>query len=676
MSGQWHPDPEELAEYREGLAGGRRSSRRLTAHVADCARCASVSDQLAAVSSALASAPAPPLPDAVERRIAATLAAETAGRQASPEMTGSPADGARAHGGAPGPRRHPHRAGSGRRTPWLRPAVLLSAAAACLLLFGLVYVLGYTGMSSSSSSPEASGASSAIPSGAAGPAPAAGGALTPGRESAAGPRSAPFAVIESGTSYQKSTLAAQVRAQLAAGTAGAASSPSATQPFKEAGGTAATAAPSAELIACALHLTGNVVPSLVDRASYEGQPAYVIAVPGHAWVVGLNCTAADPALIASADLLPAARRVHTVVAEPVGWLRRLVRVRGGYDRRRRGHGARERRHGPVRMEKKSARPDESIPDPEHRGRDRRARMRPPVRHLRWEEMNRRPLRSAIAAALAVAAAAAFTACSAAPAPATSYYLALGDSLSLGVQPNAAGASVPTSEGYPDLVYARLRDSHPALRLVQLGCPEETTKTMMHGGICRYPAGSQLAAAVAFLRAHRGHVLLVTMDIGANDPEACGNQPSLSKLASCIGKTPEAAANLATILASLRAAAGPGVRIVGMSYYLPALAEWRNGTLGQAVARVSARLAAAYNGLLGRAYAQAGIGVADVFGAFDTANFGDPVTVPGIGSLPRNVALICQWTWACAPPPRGPNQHANPAGYRVIAGTVLKTANLG
>ena len=291
-------------------------------------------------------------------------------------------------------------------------------------------------------------------------------------------------------------------------------------------------------------------------------------------------------------------------------------------------------------------------------------------------MSRPLLRTAIAAAVAIAAAATFTACSAPakPGPAT-YYLALGDSLSQGVQPNAAGASVETAQGYPDLVYNRLRRDHPALKLSQLGCPSETTKTMMHGGICRYHGGSQLAAAVAFLRAHRGHVLLVTIDIGANDPESCGSQPSLGTLVSCIGQTPEAAANLSTILATLRAAAGQDVRIVGVSYYLPVLAEWRKGMLGQVVARASEGLAAAYNSLLNNAYAKADIGVADVFGAFDTTDFGDQVTLPGIGSVPRNVAMICQLTWECAPPPRGPNQHANPAGYQVIANAVLKAANL-
>src|SRR5580693_1221945 len=113
-------------------------------------------------------------------------------------------------------------------------------------------------------------------------------------------------------------------------------------------------------------------------------------------------------------------------------------------------------------------------------------------------------------ALAVAVAAAVTACSgpatshhvAAPA---SYYLALGDSLSQGVQPDASGASVETNEGYPDQLYAMLHRTRPSLRLVRLGCPGETTVTMLHGGICRYRGGSQQAAAEAFLRAHRGHV---------------------------------------------------------------------------------------------------------------------------------------------------------------------------
>jgi hypothetical protein len=198
---------------------------------------------------------------------------------------------------------------------------------------------------------------------------------------------------------------------------------------------------------------------------------------------------------------------------------------------------------------------------------------------------------------------------------------------------------------------------------------------MHGGLCHYQGGSQLAAADAFLRSHRGHVLLVTIDIGANDPESCGSQPSLTQLTSCLGEISGAAAHVSAILASVRAAAGTGIPIIGMSYYLPALAEWRKGELGQVIARVGEKLTVGYNDLLDRAYAQAGDPVANVAGAFDTTDFGDPTTVPGLGSLPRNVALVCEWTWECAPAPRGPNQHANAAGYQVIANAILKVARL-
>lgn len=71
------------------------------------------------------------------------------------------------------------------------------------------------------------------------------------------------------------------------------------------------------------------------------------------------------------------------------------------------------------------------------------------------------------------------------------------------------------------------------RLVKLGCSGETSYTMIRGGICRYPAGSQLAQAKHFLRTHRRHVSLVTIDIGANDPNSCFLGNPLSKVASCM-----------------------------------------------------------------------------------------------------------------------------------------------
>jgi lysophospholipase L1-like esterase len=148
-------------------------------------------------------------------------------------------------------------------------------------------------------------------------------------------------------------------------------------------------------------------------------------------------------------------------------------------------------------------------------------------------------------------------------PRISYYLSLGDSLSQGVQPDPAGASLPTQQGYPNQLYAALRAGHPGLRLVKLGCSGETTHTMIHGGICSYPAGSQLAEATRFLRAHRGQVSLITIDIGANDPDSCITRPSIGAVASCVTKSfPETVANLTKIMSTIRAAAGRQVRVIG------------------------------------------------------------------------------------------------------------------
>jgi lysophospholipase L1-like esterase len=255
-----------------------------------------------------------------------------------------------------------------------------------------------------------------------------------------------------------------------------------------------------------------------------------------------------------------------------------------------------------------------------------------------------------------------------PSRPASYYVSLGDSLSQGVQPDSAGASVPTRQGYANLLYGDLRRGNPGLRLVKLGCQGETTHTMIDGGICHYPAGSQLAQAEQFLRAHRGHVGLVTMDIGANDPNNCiiGNVP-LSKITACMGTSiNETLSDLRTIMSGLRSAAGPDVKILAMSYYVPELAGWFDGMAGKEIAVLTERLVASYNRLLDGIYHRYGAQVANVFGAFHSSDFGDKVRLGRLGLLPRNVATVCEWTWACAQSPRGPNEHANDTGYGVIA----------
>jgi lysophospholipase L1-like esterase len=280
------------------------------------------------------------------------------------------------------------------------------------------------------------------------------------------------------------------------------------------------------------------------------------------------------------------------------------------------------------------------------------------------------LASAAAAALLVMAGAP-TALARPHAPAqapTEYYLALGDSLSIGIQPGPDGVEHPTDQGYADDLYTKLQQQDAAdgrnLQLVKLGCSGETSTTMVGGGICTYPgATSQLDAATQFLAAHRGQVKLVTVDIGANDVDACISATGADPNCVQAGLT-ALTANLSTITTRI-AQADPGTRVVGMNYYDPFLAQWLTGAPGQQLATLSLGLVHTLNQTLQDGYNAAGDPVADTARAFGIDNT-SPTSLPGAGQVPRDVATTCDLTWMCAPAPTGPNIHANPAGYATIA----------
>ncbi len=264
---------------------------------------------------------------------------------------------------------------------------------------------------------------------------------------------------------------------------------------------------------------------------------------------------------------------------------------------------------------------------------------------------------------------------------TYYYVSLGTSLSVGVQPNGSGLPVPTDDGYADQLFDSIRPAFNTaetqvreLKLIRLGCPGETLDDFVNGGSCVYLAGSQLAAAVDFLTDNAGKVHLVTIDIGGNDfrngygdcldtvdPIGCADTLSV-----------QIAADLTPVLAALRAAAGPGTTIIGMNYYNPYLSSWLEPDPGMALAAQSMEAVANVTGYLDTTYDAAGIPLADVAFAFqsnDETLVSSPLPPPyDQGMLPLNVVNICLFTYQCDTD-TGPDIHANTAGYSLIAETI-------
>lgn len=304
MSGDWPPEDEfpedEFPEEADQLD-------------------AETEARLSVVTAYLASVPAPVLPEAVAARISAALAAEAAARAGDggqsevPAPVGSaapgtaePADDARTLPPAPARarvRRH-RRGGGGRRALRSRPLVVVGSVVVCLILAGLGYGLSHDSGSPAASSSLSIASGSAGKSNAAGApeAPAGSGSSAAGASGAAG---VSFVVTASGTGYHAATLAAQARARLAASSPGSVrvpgpSSAPAAGPGSLTAGPAST--PAAALRGCVARLTGGLAPRLVDRATYQGKPAYIIVGSTKVWVVGLNCTAGNEELIASVPL--------------------------------------------------------------------------------------------------------------------------------------------------------------------------------------------------------------------------------------------------------------------------------------------------------------------------------------------------------------------------------------
>jgi lysophospholipase L1-like esterase len=246
---------------------------------------------------------------------------------------------------------------------------------------------------------------------------------------------------------------------------------------------------------------------------------------------------------------------------------------------------------------------------------------------------------------------------AAPSP-QSYYLALGDSIAYGFQPAKAKAGLPPSgfnTGYVDVFAARLRTVAPKIRVVNYSCPGESTKTFIHGGCSGRRdvkglhdafKGTQLDAALAFLRAHPGQVSPITLILFGNDLfglfDACKGNFTCAQ-----ARAPRAfaqfASRLTSILEQLRAAS-PKAQII-------VTGGWN---FDVAHLRLTDPLFRSLNSAIGRVAARTKPHFADTFPVFNPP-----------GSLAREKARICALTFSCS---EG-DPHPTDAGYRAIAAAV-------
>ncbi len=272
---------------------------------------------------------------------------------------------------------------------------------------------------------------------------------------------------------------------------------------------------------------------------------------------------------------------------------------------------------------------------------------------------RRPLIAVVVSVIVLASSAGPA--SAAPKfnPPKSYYLALGDSITYGYQHSKVVPGFTPKDfdtGYVDVFAARLRSIQPTIRVVNYGCPGESSTTFIGGGcpaaLTGFPlhdpfSGPQLDGALAFLRAHPGEVSPITITLWANDVrelfEACGSDLSCvqSRAPAAIDRL---ASNLDSILRRLRAVA-PSTEIVVTGAWDPfvggfAVADPLFTALNAAMADVTARNAVRF---------------ADVFPMFNPQ-----------GDEAAETAAICTLLLICT---EG-DVHPSDAGYRVLGDAVF------
>lgn len=264
-------------------------------------------------------------------------------------------------------------------------------------------------------------------------------------------------------------------------------------------------------------------------------------------------------------------------------------------------------------------------------------------------------------------------------PAAQYFLSMGDSYAVGYQDSLRHT---THNGPADQLLPLARKRGYRFKLVNLGCGGATSSSMLTKidcpadsrapGAAGYPGKTQVQAAVAFIRQHRGQVGLVTISIGGNDVTGC--VPRSDRLACVRTAMKDVQANVTRIVKQLRAAGGKKLRIIGSTYPDVVLGAWvRPDFFGSQASTVATEsltsFAQSINPGLRKAYASAGGAFVDVTRA--TGAYGPFVTTdnPTYGEIPVPVSKVCTLTYFCS----SLGIHMTTPGYHIIA--ALEAATL-
>ena len=285
-------------------------------------------------------------------------------------------------------------------------------------------------------------------------------------------------------------------------------------------------------------------------------------------------------------------------------------------------------------------------------------------------------RPSVAVLVVLAAlAAVLAACGGSPAAKSKekYYVSLGDSYAVGYQPSPTPGA---TGGYTAVV---AKGTH--LKLVNFGCGGATTTSILQTDGCASPYGppaatdaasyagqTQAAAAEAFIRRHKGDIGLVTVTIGGNDVTHCaGTANPVTCVAGVLG---ELGPHVTTLAEGLRAAVGPKVLIIGLTYPDVILGGWvyPPGKADQSLATLSVTaFKSLINPELKKAYASANAKFVDITADTDAYQpLSQTTTFTPYGTVPDAVAKVCELTWYC----QLGNIHAKTSGYHFIGEEIL------